>query len=54
MRRHGWHVMDAETGMEVRRTVLGWQVRTADGKKRRLTKRQFEQLRAAGPNPKGL
>lgn len=53
-KRHDWHVLDVESGMEVRRTRLGWQVRTADGETKRLTKAQFEQLRAEGPNPKGL
>lgn len=54
MKRHDWHTLDAGTGLEARRTLLGWQVRTRNGKTKRLTRRQFEQLRAEGPNPRGL
>lgn len=53
-KRHDWHMLDAETGMEVRRTRLGWQVRTADGRTKRLTARQFDRLLGTGPNPRGL
>lgn len=53
-KRHDWHEFDADAGLEARRTRLGWQVRTPDGRKKRLTKRQFDRLRTVGPNPRGL
>jgi len=56
---HGWHVFDAERGLEVRQTTPDgegncWEVRTADGRAEALDDDEFEQLRADGPNPRGL
>lgn len=57
---HDWHLFDVEENLEVRQvTAPGepnrWEVRTApDGPITVLDDAEFEQLREAGPNPKGL
>ena len=56
---HDWHVLDAERGLEVRQTTPDsegnvWEVRTPDGRVEALTDEEFDQLRAEGPNPRGL
>lgn len=56
---HDWHVLDAEHGLEVRQTTPDgednrWEVRTNGGRIEALNDEEFEQLRADGPNPKGL
>jgi hypothetical protein len=56
---HDWHLFDAERDLEVRQTTPDsegncWEVRGADGKVTVLDDDEFEQLRDAGPNPKGL
>lgn len=56
---HDWHVFDAERGLEVRQTTPDsegnvWEVRTPDGRVEALDDAEFEQLRAEGPNPRGL
>lgn len=56
---HDWHVFDADRGLEVRQTTPDaegnrWEVRGPDGAVTVLDDDEFEQLRAEGPNPKGL
>lgn len=56
---HGWHTFDAERGLEVRQTTPDsegnrWEVRDREGNVTELDDDEFEQLRADGPNPKGL
>ena len=50
-----WHPFDVQAGYDVRRVEDdAWEIRDADGKVTTLTDAEFEQLRAEGPNPKGL
>lgn len=56
---HDWHPFDIEAGLDVRQiTAEGepdrYQVRDANGKITDLTAEEFAQLRAVGPNPRGL
>lgn len=56
---HGWHLFDAQRGLEVRQTTSEgeanrWEVRDSTGKVTVLNDDEFEQLREDGPNPKGL
>jgi hypothetical protein len=57
---HGWHLFDAERGLEVRQTTPDsegnrWEVRrTGSDRVVVLDDEEFEQLREDGPNPKGL
>jgi hypothetical protein len=55
---HDWHLFDDEAGLEVRRSGEGWEVRRTTGETAGevtvLTDAEFDQLREAGPNPKGL
>jgi hypothetical protein len=56
---HDWHVFDVERGYEVRQTTPDsegnrWEVRDRDGNVVVLDDDEFGQLRAHGPNPKGL
>ncbi|MFG3340521.1 hypothetical protein [Glycomyces sp. NPDC048151] len=56
---HDWHEFDAECGYEVRQTTPGsegnrWEVRDRSDRVVVLDDDEFEQLRADGPNPRGL
>jgi len=56
---HDWHLFDADRGLWVRQTTPDaegncWEVRGLDGRIVELDDDEFEQLRADGPNPKGL
>jgi hypothetical protein len=53
---HEWHLFDVERELEVRRVHGKWQIRPVDRREEveDLTDEEFEQLRAEGPNPKGL
>lgn len=60
MDEHGWHEFDVERDLYVRQTTGPgepdrYEVRTGtDGPVTVLDAAEFEQLRDAGPNPKGL
>jgi hypothetical protein len=56
---HDWHVLDAEAGLEVRQTIgpddaNQWEVRSPGRDTVVLDDAEFDRLRAAGPNPRGL
>lgn len=53
---HDWHTFDEPRGMEVSRAghVVYVRFTSAPDEVTVLTVAEFEQLRAAGPNPKGL
>ena len=54
---HDWHLFDVERDLEVSRDDGGWwcvrKVETPDVLDR-LTDEEFDQLRSAGPSPRGL
>lgn len=57
--KHDWHWFDEAEGLSVRQSTNKlrankWEVRKADGSTFVLSDEEFEQLCAAGPNPKGL
>lgn len=50
---HGWHLFDAEQGLEVRQTTPEtgqneWEIRFSSGATVTLTDEEFDQLRAGG------
>lgn len=56
---HDWHILDAERGLEARQTTAEgetnrWEVRDRNGEITVLDDKEFNKLRAEGPNPRGL
>ncbi|MEU5157289.1 hypothetical protein [Glycomyces sp. NPDC021274] len=56
---HGWHLFDVDRGYEVRQTTPDgeddrYEVRDRAGHIVILDAKEFEDLRTAGPSPKGL
>lgn len=56
---HEWHPLDEEEGLEVRQTTPAgeanqWEIRGPGGAVTVLNDDEFDQLRSAGPNPRGL
>lgn len=51
---HDWHLFDVERGYEVKRVGDRYLIRKDGDLTVELSEEEFDQLRAEGPNPRGL